>query len=125
MKTVNDEVTVKLTGVDGKEITIKKPVSFVELENSDDVLTYAQDKDNLAALIAAANYGFNLKARAKVTAQIKAENQGPEVSVNRHLAQMEKNYEKSGKPFDKEAARAFILANLAMFGIAESNTASA
>lgn len=118
MKTITDEVTVKMTGVDGKEVTIKKPVVFVELETADDVLNFLQTKGNDELLLAAANYGFNLKARAKVTAQIKQENQGPEVAINRLLTQMKKNYEKNGKTFDEAKSRAYILANLDMFGIA-------
>ena len=117
MKQITDEVTVKMNGLDGKEVVIKKPVSFQELESVDDVLATAQNAESLKELIAAANYGFNLKARAKVTAQIKQENQGPGVAIDRLLAQMEKNYAKNGKPFDKEAKRAFIMANLEEFGI--------
>lgn len=116
MKQVESTVTVKMQGVDGKEISIEKPVTFPEFESVDDVLTGLQGPE-AKYYIDCLNYGANLKARAKVTAQIKNENQGPEVSVNRLLAQMEKNHEKAGKPFDKEASRAFILANMAMFGI--------
>jgi len=119
MKTVSATVTVKLQGVDGKEISIEKPVSYPDFENVDDVLTALQGTE-ANYYIDCLNYGANLKARAKVTAQIKNENQGPEVSVNRLLAQMEKNHEKAGKPFDKEASRKFILANMEMFGIASS-----
>lgn len=117
MKQITDEVTVKMTGIDGKEVTIKKPVSFTELESVDDVLAVSQNPDSLKDLIAAANYGFNLKARAKVTAQIKTENQGPEVAINRAVKQLVANRAKFGKPITEDEARTKVLANLDMFGI--------
>jgi len=120
MKQITDEVTVKLTGLDGKENAIVKPVQYVELETAEDVLNFMSTAENIPLILAAANYGFNLKARAKVTAAIKQENQGPEVSVNRLLTQMEKNHEKNGKPWNEEikaTKRAFIMANLGEFGI--------
>ena len=125
MKQVNSTVTVKLTGLDGKEVSIERPVSYNEPETADDVLTLLQgSKDDIEYTVGALAYGLNLKARAKVTAQIKNENQGPEVSINRLLAQMEKNHEKAGKPFDKEASRKFILGNLEMFGIGGNSAAA-
>jgi hypothetical protein len=117
MKLVNDKVTVKMTGIDGKEVSIEKPVSFSELETVDDVLAAAQNAENLKDLIAAANYGFNLKARAKVTAQIKQENQGPEVAINRAVKQIVSNAAKFGKTITEEVARQRVMANLEMFGI--------
>ena len=117
MKQVQDEVTVKMTGIDGKEVTIKKPVSFTELETVDDVLAIAQDPEGLKELLVAANYGYNLKARAKVTAQIKTENQGPEVAINRAVKQLVANRLKFGKPITEDDARAKVMANLDMFGI--------
>jgi len=125
MKQITDNVTVNIQDVQGKENKIVRPVTDVELETSDDVLTYAQDKDNLAALIAAANYGFNLKARAKVTAQIKAENQGPEVAISRFVKQLVANAAKNGKTLSEADARAKVLANAEIFGIDLTSGAAA
>lgn len=125
MKTISDNVTVNIQDVNGKENKIVRPVTYVELESSDDVLTYCQDKDNLASLLAAANYGFNLKARAKVTAQIKAENQGPEVAINRFVKQLVANAAKNGKKLSEEDARKKVLENAEIFGIELGSSVSA
>jgi hypothetical protein len=119
MKQVDDKVTVKMQGIDGKDVEIQKPVSFQEVESVDDVLALAQNPDTLKDLIAAANYGFNLKARAKVTAQIKQENQGPEVSINRAVKQLVNNWAKLGNKKNRTEAdaRAMVLANLEAYGI--------
>lgn len=126
MKTIEKTVTVNLTGIDGKPKDIDRPVSYPEYETADDVLNVltGASKEVVDDLLGSLNYGCNLKARAKVTAQIKQDNQGPEVSINRLLAQMEKNHEKMGKPFDKEASRKFILGNMEMFGIKADSAAA-
>ena len=125
MKTISDNVTVNIQDVNGKENKIVRPVSYVELETSDDVLTFCQTKENLDLLLAAANYGFNLKARAKVTAQIKAENQGPEVAINRFVKQLVANAAKNGKTLSEEDARKKVIANAEIFGIELGSTATA
>lgn len=117
MKTVQDEVTVKMTGIDGKEVTIKKPVSFPEYESTDDVLTALQNAEVAKLVISALNYGSNLKARAKVTQEIKQENQGPEVAINRAVKQLVANRLKFGKPLTEDEARVKVMANLEAYGI--------
>ena len=112
MQTVNDVVKVNMTGSDGKSVEYTKPVSFPELETADDVLTFVSDESKLKDLIAAANYGFNLKARAKVSQQIKSENAGPENSINKMVKDMVKARTVLGRPISEEDARKVVLSML-------------
>ncbi len=117
MKQATGTVKVNLKDTQGKDVEFERPVTYLELETVDDVLAIAQDPAKLAELIAAANYGFNLKARAVVNAAIKQENQGPEIAINRAVKQLVANRAKFGKPISEDDARAKVLANLDMFGI--------
>lgn len=117
MKTITGEVTVNLKNAKGEDQAFVRPVSYLELETVDDVLGIAQKPESLKDLIAAANYGFNLKARSIVSAAIKQENQGPEVAINRAVKQLVANRLKFGKPITEDEARAKVMANLDMFGI--------
>ena len=117
MKQATGTVKVNLKDTQGKDVEFERPVTYLELETVDDVLAQAQDPNLLKDLIAAANYGFNLKARAIVNAAIKQENQGPEVAINRAVKQLVANRAKFGKPITEDDARAKVLANLDMFGI--------
>ena len=112
-------VKVNLKDVQGKDVEFERPVTYNELETVDDVLAAAQNADSLANLIAAANYGFNLKARAVVSAAIKQENQGPEVSINRAVKQLVNNWAKLGNKKNRTEAdaRAMVMANLEAYGI--------
>ena len=117
MKAITGTVKVNLKDTQGKDVEFERPVTYNELETVDDVLAAAQNPDSLANLIAAANYGFNLKARAVVSAAIKQENAGPEVAINRAVKQLVANRAKFGKPISETDARAKVMANLDMFGI--------
>jgi uncharacterized protein YdbL (DUF1318 family) len=110
MTTINDTVTVNMTGADGKTQAFTKPVSFPELETADDVLGMLSDDAKLNDLIAAANYGFNLKARAKVSQQIKQENAGPENSINKVVKDLVKMFAAMGQVITEDEARAKVLA---------------
>ena len=118
MKQITDKVKVGIADVTGKVNDVFADVTYVELDGTaEDISTFIEKPENLALLVSAANYGFNLKARAKVTAQIKAENQGPEVSINRFVKQLVANSVKNGKPITEKAAREKVLANAEIFGI--------
>lgn len=117
MKQINDEVTVNLKDVTGKEVAFSRPVTFPEYETADDVLTGLQNAETAKEIISALNYGSNLKARAKVSAQIKQENQGPEVAINRAVKQLIANRAKLNKPISEADARAKVMANLEAYGI--------
>ncbi len=110
MTTINDTVTVNMTGADGKTQAFTKPVSFPELETADDVLSLISDEEKLKELLAAANYGYNLKARAKVSQQIKQENAGPENSINKMVKDMVKMFAAMGKTITEDDARKRVLA---------------
>lgn len=119
MKTIEDVVKVNITGADGKSTEFTKPVTFPELENVDDVLSFMQKSDESAKeLIAAANYGFNLKARSKVTQTIKQENAGPEASINKMVKDMVKARATLGRPISEEDARKTVLTMLGIETVA-------
>jgi hypothetical protein len=117
MKTETGTVTVNLKDAKGQDVKFERPVSYLQLETVDDVLQVAQDPAKLKELIDAANYGFNLKARAIVNAAIKTENQGPEVAINRAVKQLVANRAKFGKVISEDDARAKVMANLEAYGI--------
>lgn len=119
MKQISKTVSVKLTGVDGKEVEVEKPVTFPEYEAAHDValVLASNDKDAIEELLSSLNYGANLKARAKVTAQIKSENQGPGVAIERMVKQLMSNLTKFGKTPDEKAIRAKIMASPEDYGI--------
>lgn len=115
MKTINDKVTVTSKGLDGKEVTKEAPVSYQEFETADDVLTFLSSGDEKAikGLIAAANYGTNLKARAAVRSTLLDSMQGPDKAVNKAVETLVKAMAALGVPFTEEQARAQIMQNAA------------
>lgn len=60
--------------------------------------------------ISLVNYALDLKARAKVTAQINSENVDPDKAVDKAVEQFMKMRAALGKPVTLEAAKAMLLA---------------
>lgn len=113
MKQINDEVTVTAKNMEGKEVTSKAPVTYPELENAADLLSFAQAGDaQLKQLLGAANYGLNLKARASVRATLLQTLEGPDKSINKAVEALVKAMAAVGITMTEDAARAQVLANI-------------
>lgn len=112
MKTINDTVELNVKGANGETKTYTGPVTYPELENADDVLSVINTEDGLKKLIAAANYGYNLKARASVRADLQNQAAGPDKSINKAVETMLKAMQALGIPMTEEAARKTVLANI-------------
>ncbi len=116
MKQQTGTVEVKLKTADGTEKVEQDTVTYPEFETSQDVLDFIstgdaeKDKANLADLLAAANYGFNLKARASVRSRLLDKLAGPDKAINKAIADIMKMKAAMGKPITEEKARALVLA---------------
>lgn len=126
MKTINGSVEVKITGADGKEKVETGPVAYPEFETvgdfigfvglsdlaglANDVTLTDEQKSKLSDLCGAANYGFNLKARATVRAAIQSRLEGPDKAINKMVADLVKARAAAGKPITEEKAREMALA---------------
>ena len=106
MKTETGTVSVKF---DSKPEGITRAVSYSQLETQDDCLNMLQTPEGLKSLIAAANYGFNLKARSAVRQAILETEGGPDKAIDKMVKDLIKARQVVGKPITEGAAREMVL----------------
>lgn len=115
MKTENGKVTLVVGEGDAKK-EFTKDYQKVIFETAADIVGWLQDAEKAPSVIAALNYGYDLKQRAKVRQQLESTSAGPEKALEKLIKNIQAARTALGKPelpYEKalEKAKAMLAAS--------------